>query len=306
MKNFSELPISNHLKAQLAEARFTTPTPVQAAAIPQAMEGKDVLATAQTGTGKTLAFLIPIIEKLTTRDAAGIAALVLVPTRELAMQVVEQYNVLRGRQLAPAALVVGGLSEEPQLAAIRKGARIVIATSGRLEDFLDRRLVQLGAVQTLVLDEADRMLDMGFLPDSQNCRDSAEGPADDVLLGDARRIRGTSHEGLHEKSGTPRIRVHAQAFRECTPAGVRDLRRCEAGNALSPARSREGSVSGFLTHQARHGTNYQGPDSAGHQCSHDSWRPFTVSADGRSRWISAGALPCASGNGRSFAGNSRP
>ena len=80
------------------------------------------------------------------------------------MQVVEQYNVLRGRQLAPAALVVGGLSEGPQLTAIRKGARIVVATPGRLEDFLDRRLVQFGALQTLVLDEADRMLDMGFLP----------------------------------------------------------------------------------------------------------------------------------------------
>src|SRR5215469_16157832 len=164
MQNFSELPISSSLKERLAAAHFMVPTPVQVAAIPQAMEGKDVLATAQTGTGKTLAFLVPVIEKLSRRDAAGIAALVLLPTRELAMQVAEQYNVLRGRQLAPAALVVGGLSEGPQLAAIRKGARIVIATPGRLEDFLDRRLVQLGAVQTLVLDEADRMLDMGFLP----------------------------------------------------------------------------------------------------------------------------------------------
>ena len=80
------------------------------------------------------------------------------------MQVVEQYNVLRGKQLAPAALVVGGLSEGQQLTAIRKGARMVVATPGRLEDFLDRRLVQFGALQTLVLDEADRMLDMGFLP----------------------------------------------------------------------------------------------------------------------------------------------
>ena len=152
------------MKERLAAAHLSVPTPVQAAAIPQAMEGKDVLATAQTGTGKTLAFLIPIIEQLTRRDATGIAALVLVPTRELAMQVAEQYNILRGRQLAPAVTVVGGLSEGPQLDAIRKGARIVVATPGRLEDFLDRRLVQLGALQTLVLDEADRMLDMGFLP----------------------------------------------------------------------------------------------------------------------------------------------
>ena len=152
------------MKERLAAAHFSVPTPVQAAAIPQAMEGKDVLATAQTGTGKTLAFLIPIIEKIMRRDAAGIEALVLVPTRELAMQVAEQYDALRGRQLAPAALVVGGLSEGPQLDAIRRGARIVVATPGRLEDYLDRRLVQFGALQTLVLDEADRMLDMGFLP----------------------------------------------------------------------------------------------------------------------------------------------
>jgi ATP-dependent RNA helicase RhlE len=164
MQNFSELPISPSLKERLAAARFTIPTAVQAATIPHAMEGKDILATAQTGTGKTLAFLVPIIERLVVRNAAGIGALVLAPTRELAMQVAAQFDALRGRQLAPAALVTGGLSEGPQLSAIRKGARIVIATPGRLEDFLDRRLVQFGALQTLVLDEADRMLDMGFLP----------------------------------------------------------------------------------------------------------------------------------------------
>ncbi|MFZ0332973.1 MAG: DEAD/DEAH box helicase [Candidatus Acidiferrales bacterium] len=164
MQNFSELPISPSMKERLAAANFVVPTSVQAAAIPYAMEGKDVLATAQTGTGKTLAFLIPIIEKLTRRNVAGIGALVLVPTRELAMQVAEQFDALRGKQMPPAALVVGGLSEGPQLSAIRNGARIMIATPGRLEDFLDRRLVQFGTLQTLVLDEADRMLDMGFLP----------------------------------------------------------------------------------------------------------------------------------------------
>ena len=152
------------MKERLAAARFTVPTPVQAAAIPQAMEGKDLLATAQTGTGKTLAFLVPTIENIAKRTAPGIAALVLVPTRELAIQVVEQCKVLQGKKVPPAALVVGGLSEQPQLDAIRKGARIVVATPGRLEDFLNRRLVQLGTLQILVLDEADRMLDMGFLP----------------------------------------------------------------------------------------------------------------------------------------------
>ena len=164
MQSFTELPISAYMKERLAHARFSTPTPVQAAAIPQALEGKDVLATAQTGTGKTLAFLIPVIEQLLKSKTPGIAALVLVPTRELAMQVVAQFNALRGTQLVPAALVVGGLSEGAQLSAIRKGARLVVATPGRLEDYLDRRLFNFNALRILILDEADRMLDMGFLP----------------------------------------------------------------------------------------------------------------------------------------------
>src|SRR3981189_1322412 len=130
MIQFTELPISPQLQARLSAARFTTMAPVQAAASPQALEGKDVLATAQTGTGKTLAFLIPVIEKLLKDKTPGIAALVLVPTRELAMQVVEQFNALRGKQLLPAALVVGGLSEGAQLQAIRKGARRVVANPG--------------------------------------------------------------------------------------------------------------------------------------------------------------------------------
>jgi len=164
MQSFSELTISPSLKERLAAARFSMPTPVQAAAIPQALEGKDVLATAQTGTGKTLAFLIPVMEKLSAARPAGIAALVLVPTRELAMQVVAQYDALRSKASQPAALAVGGLPEGRQLEAIRRGARLIVATPGRLEDYLDRRLVSLSAVKMLVLDEADRMLDMGFLP----------------------------------------------------------------------------------------------------------------------------------------------
>ena len=164
MQNFSELSISPYVKDRLSFAGFSLPTPVQAAAIPHTLAGKDVLATAQTGTGKTLAFLIPIMEQLLKQNAAGIAALVLVPTRELAMQVADQYDALRGKQLSPAALVVGGLSEGQQLRAIRTGARLVVATPGRLEDFLDRRLVNFRGLRVLVLDEADRMLDMGFLP----------------------------------------------------------------------------------------------------------------------------------------------
>jgi ATP-dependent RNA helicase RhlE len=164
MQSFSELTLSPSLKERLTAAQFSTPTPVQAAAIPQALQGQDVIATAQTGTGKTLAFLIPVMEKLSAQSAPGISALVLVPTRELAMQVVAQYDALKSRQAQPAALVVGGLPERKQLDTIRRGARLVVATPGRLQDYMTRRLVSLAGVKTLVLDEADRMLDMGFLP----------------------------------------------------------------------------------------------------------------------------------------------
>ena len=168
MNQFSDFNISASLKQQLANAKFITPTPVQAGAIPPALEGQDILATAQTGTGKTLSFLIPLIEKMQSGTRAevktrGAFALVLLPTRELAMQVLEHYRKLTGNQ-GSAALVVGGMAEGPQLQQIRRGAQLIVATPGRLEDFLSRRLVNLSGVKMLVLDEVDRMLDMGFKP----------------------------------------------------------------------------------------------------------------------------------------------
>ena len=164
VQSFSELEISSYVKERLLQASFVTPTAVQAATIPHGIAGQDVLATAQTGTGKTLAFLIPVMEQLMREKAPGVTALVLVPTRELAMQVADQYDLLRGRQLPPAAVVVGGLAEGPQLAALRRGARLVVATPGRLEDFLERKSIDFRRLRILVLDEADRMLDVGFLP----------------------------------------------------------------------------------------------------------------------------------------------
>lgn len=122
-----------------------------------------MVATAQTGTGKTLAFLIPVMEMLERNAGNKVEALVLVPTRELAMQVHEQFEQLRGK-LGPAALVIGGLAEKKQLEAIRAGARLVVATPGRLEDYVRRNLIDLRHVRIVILDEADRMLDMGFLP----------------------------------------------------------------------------------------------------------------------------------------------
>jgi ATP-dependent RNA helicase RhlE len=150
--------------ARLNANKFTIPTPVQAGAIPPALEGRDVLATAQTGTGKTLSFLIPIVEQLNKLDIKGAQALIVLPTRELAIQVEAAFCAVRTSPSQTVALVVGGLHEGSQLQAIRRGAQLIVATPGRLEDFLKRKLVRLDAVKILVLDEVDRMLDMGFQP----------------------------------------------------------------------------------------------------------------------------------------------
>jgi len=152
--------------ARLDMNKFVTPTPVQLGCIPPALEGRDVLATAQTGTGKTLGFLIPIVELLQKASTRGPAAhaLILLPTRELAMQVEKAFRDIRTSSEQTVALVVGGLYEGSQLDAIRRGAKLIVATPGRLEDFLKRKLVRLDQVKILVLDEVDRMLDMGFQP----------------------------------------------------------------------------------------------------------------------------------------------
>src|SRR5580658_9821741 len=164
MTTFTELPLSAALQQKLAAAQFITLTPIQARAISPALEGKDVIGTAQTGTGKTLAFLIPIIEMLKVAPSKNVSALVLLPTRELAMQVHEQYEQLRDKKMPKAALVIGGVSEKAQIQSLRSGSEFVIATPGRLQDFITRKFADLRHVKILVLDEADRMLDMGFLP----------------------------------------------------------------------------------------------------------------------------------------------
>ena len=165
MKSFSELTLSPVLQANLLKHGFTQPTPVQALAIEPALAGRNVVATAQTGTGKTLAFVLPLVQSLLAERASkGVRAVILSPTRELAIQIQESFAKVAHGTGIRAAVVVGGVGENPQLQAIRKGAQVVVATPGRLYDFLSRELVNLGNVKILVLDEADRMLDMGFLP----------------------------------------------------------------------------------------------------------------------------------------------
>jgi ATP-dependent RNA helicase RhlE len=169
--HFADFNCSDSLKSRLSAAGFLTPTPVQAKAIPPALEGHDILATASTGTGKTLSFLIPMIERMDANSVPSskgkrgpIRSLILLPTRELAMQVLEAYSKISPQAKSDSVLVCGGLSENVQLDQLGRGPRLVVATPGRLEDFLRRRQVNISSVEMLVLDEVDRMLDMGFLP----------------------------------------------------------------------------------------------------------------------------------------------
>jgi ATP-dependent RNA helicase RhlE len=159
---FVDLGLSEKSLAALARAGFEAPTPIQVQAIPPALEGKDVIGCAATGTGKTLAFVLPIVERLEGKH--GTRALVLAPTRELAQQIgVEMERFAHGRKLR-SAVVIGGVGMTPQTHAFQQGVEVIIATPGRLNDHLDHRTARLDQIEILVLDEADRMLDMGFLP----------------------------------------------------------------------------------------------------------------------------------------------
>jgi len=162
---FNSLGLDSTLLANVKALGFTQPTPVQADAIPPALEGRDVLACAMTGSGKTAAFLLPIVQQLMRTPGSGTRALVLTPTRELASQILEDLRDLASHTPVRGAIVIGGVGMGPQEDALRRGVDIIIATPGRLLDHLRQPYAKLTGLQHLVLDEADRMLDMGFLPD---------------------------------------------------------------------------------------------------------------------------------------------
>ena len=163
MENFKLLKIEDSLKNSLNKMNFTKPTPIQSMAIPVALEGKDILGTAQTGTGKTLAFSIPLINKLILDKNAF--ALVMCPTRELATQVMEAIkSIISDKINIKTALLIGGESMQKQLRQLGNRSRIIVGTPGRINDHLKRKSLNLSATKYLVLDETDRMLDMGFTP----------------------------------------------------------------------------------------------------------------------------------------------
>ena len=162
--NFNEFNLDPRLMAGITFAGYQTPTPIQTAVIPLAMAGHDLIGTAQTGTGKTAAFVLPILHQLLKGARGQTRALIVTPTRELAEQIHENVRMLaRGTQLR-SATIYGGVATTPQIKALKDGVEILVVCPGRLLDLIDQRMTKLNQVEILVLDEADRMLDMGFLP----------------------------------------------------------------------------------------------------------------------------------------------
>ncbi len=180
-EGFRALNLSDGTLAALARLNYVEPSPIQAQLIPPAMEGRDCLGNAPTGTGKTAAFLVPILEKINDRDR-GTQALILAPTRELAHQIGREFEKLAWGRRCRAVAVVGGESIYRQQRMISDGAQLIIATPGRLMDLMERRAVRLENVRTVVLDEADQMLDIGFRPAVETILGEITGPRQTLLL----------------------------------------------------------------------------------------------------------------------------
>ena len=164
---FQELGLSKPILKALAEQGYERPSPIQEKAIPPALAGRDVLGCAQTGTGKTCAFAAPILQRLSSRQAKGrpIRALILTPTRELALQIQESFAAYGSRLPLRSAVIFGGVGQNPQVEQLKKGVDILVATPGRLEDLHGQGFIHVENLEIFVLDEADRMLDMGFIHD---------------------------------------------------------------------------------------------------------------------------------------------
>ncbi|MGE5146685.1 MAG: DEAD/DEAH box helicase, partial [Candidatus Eiseniibacteriota bacterium] len=168
MTSFSDLDLIEPLQRALATENYTTPTPIQAQSIPPLLQGRDLLGVAQTGTGKTAAFALPILQRLAgnaPRGRRSVRALVLTPTRELAAQIDDSFKRYGRNLRLSRAVVYGGVGKMPQIRALRAGVDILIATPVRLLDLMGDGYVRFDGLEVFVLDEADRMLDMGFAPD---------------------------------------------------------------------------------------------------------------------------------------------
>ena len=184
---FRNFGLSPEILRAVQSLNYVTPTPIQEKAIPHVMEGRDILGTAQTGTGKTAAFALPILQRLSgdgkaKRGRRPVRSLVLTPTRELAVQIGESFGSYAVHTGLRHTTVYGGVSQRPQEQALNKGVDILIATPGRLLDLMNQKLIDLSVVEIFVLDEADRMLDMGFLPDIRRVIEKLPGKRQTLLF----------------------------------------------------------------------------------------------------------------------------
>ena len=179
---FTALGLAPELVRAVADEGYAQPTPIQTEAIPLALAGRDLIGSAQTGTGKTAAFVLPILQRLAAGPRGVLRALILVPTRELAEQVAASVRTYGRHTHLKGAAVYGGVGMEPQTRALRHGADIVVATPGRLLDHMERGHVDFSKLEVLVLDEADRMLDMGFAPDVRRILNALPGERQTMLF----------------------------------------------------------------------------------------------------------------------------
>lgn len=251
VSGFSQLGISSRVAALLEKRKFTTPTPIQQQAIPAASQGQDVIGIAQTGTGKTFAFGLPMMDRLISQNGTG---LVIVPTRELALQVEESIRPFANELNIRTAVLIGGASMNIQLQILRKGPRIIIATPGRLIDHMERFRLSLKEVSVLVLDEADRMLDMGFAPqikrilesvpkERQTMLFSATMPDDIVNI--AKRHMQTPVRIEVAPAGTTNSQVQQELFfvhRDDKPSLLNSLLNTNPGTAIVFTRTKHGAT----------------------------------------------------------------
>jgi ATP-dependent RNA helicase RhlE len=218
--SFEDLRLEKSLLDAVQSAGYDTPTPIQSKAIPPILEGRDVLGCAQTGTGKTAAFALPILQRLAENNAnlrrgerRPVRSLILAPTRELALQIAESFETYGKYSKLRHTVVFGGVNKNPQIRALRAGVDILVATPGRLLDHLSDGATSLGNVEVLILDEADRMLDMGFLPDIRRILKQVPKRRQTLLFSATMppEIRSLAGDILHRPTSVEVARVSAPA-----------------------------------------------------------------------------------------------
>jgi ATP-dependent RNA helicase RhlE len=198
--NFDQFNLDTRLKVGIKRAGYTSPTPIQSKAIPEVLNGSDLIGTAQTGTGKTAAFVLPILHRLLSGSRKQTRCLIVTPTRELAEQIHQNIQMLSAGTSLRSVTVYGGVGANPQIQALRKGIEIIVACPGRLLDLMGRGVVNLSKVEVLVLDEGDRMFDMGFLPDIRRIIKAVPTQRQTLLFSATfpKEVEKLANESLHQ------------------------------------------------------------------------------------------------------------